>query len=472
MRVVNFMRSICLLTKFRSNSGSGSDQIWSIPVPVPVKFQFRSIYGRMVINCNVNKTEVICFHSDTPQLMPTNFTLENKTIQLTDHSKVLGVILDKNLTYKEHSSYVYNKVVYKWVNICRYCNRNWGLNQIVTIRLIRVLIFSSLFYGSIVWMNSGNMKAINSLWYKLSKSAVGPIFNVNSSLLEVILGTPPLEIQNRIITVKHFFFSFFFGTKTKKKEKTVKHYLKCVADQHDNHQDKHLSYILNELAARSSAAENHLRMVFKFLEWKIKIRPEVFSGYDQYIVEKNMFDQFPSLSKESCFYSKELMKKYTEYLWDITLKSQLQLDGQTRIPKVSCDPIEIPIGTNREEEIKFLSMFYKNNLLNGLLFTVEWEKCPSPLCECQLDDQTAFHILTSCEKVDADIREVIILMLLLGNDMASADALAADNISLLNCSRDELFVQQCLKALKTSSLQLRTRITLLKKGQMCGQPKP
>ena len=214
-----------------------------------------------------------------------------------------------------------------------------GLNQIVTIRLNRVLIFSSLFYGSIVWMNNGNMKAINSLWYKLSKSAVGPIFNVNSSLLEVILGTPPLEIQNRIMTVKH--------------------YLKCVTDQDDNHQDKHLSFILNELAARNFAVENHIRKVFKFLEWKTKIRPEVFSGYDQYIVEKNMFDQFPSLSKKACFYSKELMKKYTEYLWDITLKSQLQLDGQTRIPKVSCDPINIPIGTNREEEVKFLSVFYK-----------------------------------------------------------------------------------------------------------------
>ena len=292
------------------------------------------------------------------------------------------------------------------------------------------------------------MKAINSLWYKLSKSAVGPIFNVSSSLLEVILGTPPLEIQNRIITVKH--------------------YLKCVTDQHDNHQDKHLSFILDELAARNSAVESHIQKVFKFLEWKIKIRPEVFSGYDQYIVEKNMFDLFPSLSKKACFYTKELMKKYAEYLWDITLKSQLQLDGQTRIPKVSCDPIKIPIGTSREEEVKFLSMFYKNNLLNGFLFTVEREKCPSPLCECQLDDQTAFHILTSCEKVDADI----IIMLLLGNDVASADALAADNISLLNCSRDELFVQQCLKALKTSSLQLRTRITLTEKSQMCGQPKP
>ena len=124
-----------------------------------------------------------------------------------------------------------------------------------------------------------------------------------------------------------------------------------------------------------------------------------------------MFDQFPSLSKKACFYSKELMKKYTEYQWDITLKSQLHLDGQTRTPKVSCNPIKIHIGTSREEEFKFLSMFYKNNLLNGFLLTVEREKCLSPLCKCQLDDQTAFHILTSCEKVDANIREDIILMM-------------------------------------------------------------
>ena len=215
--------------------------------------------------------------------MPTSFALGNKTIKLTDHSKVLDVILDKNLTFKEHSSYVYNKLVYKWVNICQYCNRNWGLNQIVTIRIIRVLIFSSLFYGSIIWMNSGNMMAINSLWYKLSKAAVGPVLYVSSSLLEIILGTPPLEIQSRIIIVKH--------------------YLKCVTDQQDRRQDKHLSFILDELAVRNSVVENHIKKVFRFLEWKMDIWPKAFSSYDQCIV-KNMFDQFPSLTTNACLYSK------------------------------------------------------------------------------------------------------------------------------------------------------------------------
>ena len=63
-------------------------------------------------------------------------------------------------------------------------------------------------------------------------------------------------------------------------------------------------------------------------------------------------------------------------------------------------------------------------------------------------------------------------MLLLGNDVATANLLVADNISLLNCSGDEMFVQKCLQALKTSSLKLNSKLTLSKKGHISGQPKP
>ena len=90
-------------------------------------------------------------------------------------------------------------------------------------------------------------------------------------------------------------------------------------------------------------------------------------------------------------------------------------------------------------------MFYKSKLLNRFLFTVEKEKCPLALCECLLllEDQAAFHILTSCAQVDADIKEDIISLQLLGN-VASAEALVADNITLESCSIDEMFVQQRL----------------------------
>ena len=53
---------------------------------------------------------------------------------------------------------------------------------------------------------------------------------------------------------------------------------------------------------------------------------------------------------------------------------------------------------------------------------------------------SSFHILTSFAQVDADIREDIISLLLLGNDVASAEALVADNVTLKSCSIDEMFV--------------------------------
>ena len=53
---------------------------------------------------------------------------------------------------------------------------------------------------------------------------------------------------------------------------------------------------------------------------------------------------------------------------------------------------------------------------------------------------SGFHILTSFVQVDADIRKDIISLLLLGNDVASAEALVADNVALKSCSIDEMFV--------------------------------
>ncbi len=66
---------------------------------------------RMIVNCDANKTELICFYSNTPELLPTSFSLGMKSVLLKDHSKVLGVVIDKNLNFKEQSKAVYNKLI-------------------------------------------------------------------------------------------------------------------------------------------------------------------------------------------------------------------------------------------------------------------------------------------------------------------------------------------------------------------------
>ena len=87
---------------------------------------------RMVINCQKNKTEIICFNS--PECKPPqSFKLGEDEIHTVTSSKVLGVILDKDLNYEEHSKSVHKNLLYKWISTCKYSNRNWGFNQKVLV---------------------------------------------------------------------------------------------------------------------------------------------------------------------------------------------------------------------------------------------------------------------------------------------------------------------------------------------------
>ena len=108
-------------------------------------------------------------------------------------------------------------------------------------------MFPTLFYGSLIWMTDSNMTEIERLWGKIAKTAVGAIFNVNHCILEVILGVVPLQIQNQMIKLKHF--------------------LKAITVESGS--DNYLEFIRLESEEGNSAVTSTVRLVFKFLEWKM-----------------------------------------------------------------------------------------------------------------------------------------------------------------------------------------------------------
>ena len=199
---------------------------------------------RMVINCDVNKTEIICFNTYESAALPSSLSLGGKPIYLTNQTKVLGVTLDNKMCFQQHSKNVYNNLVYRWISMSRYANRNWGMNQAVIIRLVRTILSSTLFYGSIVWINNSNLGDIQKLWYRVLKAAVGAVFNAHSAVLEVIVGMPPIQIMERIIAIKHYLKSF-----------------------HDK-DDIHFQFIRTQIMGSNPKILGHLRDVKKFLQWK------------------------------------------------------------------------------------------------------------------------------------------------------------------------------------------------------------
>ena len=404
---------------------------------------------RMVVNCNRNKTELICFNKI--QLTQDFLLLGQNKIFFTDSSKVLGVTIDKRLDFKDHSKDVYNRLLGKWVMMSKYSSRNWGMNQEVTVRILKTIMFSSLFYGSMVWMKEDNTRELNGLIYKMSKSALGAVFHVSQVNTEVILGLPPFWIVNKV--------------------NSVKHYLKLIGNQPEAYKDSLILYIQEEITLKkNSTIVSQIKEVFQYLKWKLEVAPGDLSELDKDIVYRSDIDRFQDLSMEGCKYSRSIMTKYTEKLWQQSVNNRLQLEGETRYPIVNCSPLKVPYGTTREEEVKIISLFYKNNLLSGFLYKVQRELCPSPMCACGTAEQSAFHIAVDCPLSQEDKIEEILALLA----KANSDNLVKDEITLLNCSRQPAFVAHCLKVARCSKLNLRTNIILLKPTRSAdnGDPQP
>ena len=160
---------------------------------------------RIIINCDPGKTELICFstaENDT-SLLPDSVMIGSSRVLFVNQTKVLGLIIDKDLSYKEHGKSIHQKMLARWVDICKCTNRNWGFKQHVLVKLIETLISTCIQYAGFVWINHHSIKEVEKLWYKMIKSTIGAVFNVKQSTGEIILGIPPITVSSKIHSIKH-----------------------------------------------------------------------------------------------------------------------------------------------------------------------------------------------------------------------------------------------------------------------------
>ena len=134
------------------------------------------------------------------------------------------------------------------------------------------------------------MTDINKLWYRVSKAAVGAVFNVHGAILEVILGVPPLQTSGRIILIKH--------------------YLKVLYDSDDIHFD----FVRTQLNEMNPTMLCHLREVQKFLQWKAEHFKTEVQACDLGEINHRNLDHILLLSPKTYKYTKGMMQQFTELL--------------------------------------------------------------------------------------------------------------------------------------------------------------
>ena len=395
---------------------------------------------RMVINCNPNKTEVMCFNTaeGDRSLIPPQFYIGEQVIKIVEETKVLGLTLDSKLSFVAHSNSVYKSLCHRWVTICQLTNRNWGLSQAVLVRLAQTLFLSKMCYAGIVWLRGNQTVKIEKLWYKMLKTATGAVFNISCTRAEVILGIPPLRTVNKVNTIKHYLKMNIF----KQKDDMLKGFI-----------------TKNLLLGRDAnvTLRSEMKDVYLFLEWKVKQSTIIYSQGDTSIIVSKDFAAFENLSTKICCYSKGEMISFTEYLWQRSLDNISQMNGEPCAPTVSCKRLKIPSNTERHIEVKLMSLFYPNNLMNNFVNKKFPSLAPSPMCICQKERETPFHIIFECELVQENLRQELYSKV----DVNLVQCRSEDGCDVLvSLSRDEKFVSGCVEIIQSGVHKLRKDIIL------------
>ena len=308
---------------------------------------------RLKINCQKNKTEVICFNTaeKNENMVPKMFQFDKKTIHLVEKTKVLGLIIDKDLSFEHHTEETLKLLNLTWVDICKYSSREWGFNVHTMVQLIKTMFIPKLQYAGHIYLTENNLAKIKKLWYKIVKTSIGAILNVSLAVAEIILGLPPLEIQTKINRIKHFLKLNIHPSPDDLYKQTIK-----------NSYDPHCK--------SPPLLHNSLKEVFQFLDWKLEHFPLQFSDSDKNIISSSAFDRFGELSVKSCSYTPTIINRYTENLWSNSLKNKYQFEGYSRFPNPKCSPVPIPQGIPRDLEVKMLNFLYKHNITNSFLYTI------------------------------------------------------------------------------------------------------
>ena len=274
------------------------------------------------------------------------------------------------------------------------------------------------------------------------------MFNVNSRLSELILGTPPIEILNNMNVIN-------------------KHFLKIimVAKQHPegNSNNCLLMHIKSLCLSESipSALYRQLKLSYEFLNWKFKCTPEQFTAADKQIISELEYSSYHLLSAKSCTYAKQMFKQFLEICWQKSITNYFMAEGYHQLPKAVMDPLAFPDGTTRETEVLVISLFYYNNLLNGSLHRLYPTIYKSPLCDCGKGVQDNYHVLLECKAKSKDSNNFIFeLKACFAKNNEVRDAGYHTNIQFLNASRDALTLKLMVKRITVLSNTLRKAISL------------
>ena len=235
--------------------------------------------NKLVINCDINKTEAIILKTDNPTNVNNIPELEinGKHINYVKQTKVLGIILDENLEFEQHALQKLKDCNKKWGVITKSTNRRHGLNVRSLTLLLKTMVLTKIHYAAPLWLYT-NLHQFKSFWNNAIMKITGAMLFPPRDITEIALQLPPMDIQLDLLTVKFL--------------------CKCLTAN-----DNMASIVYQVEGSLSTYFHKQLRAIRNFISWRLKNSTP----------PRNI--ELLKIGRNILIYTKELIINYEEHIW-------------------------------------------------------------------------------------------------------------------------------------------------------------
>ena len=287
---------------------------------------------RLKVNCG--KTDSIFFNS-----FPTNLLISNEAINIVSETKVLGLFVDKNLSFSKQRDISKATISRKWNLLVPYIHN--GLLPRATKTILSTVILPKVCYNLFLWDKS------DFSIHKYMKDLSGCIFTPSTLTLHKLTNIKPFEIRK-----KAEIFSL----------------CRLAAA------DSTLNYILS--LNKSKLQKQILCCLAKLLGRRFDHKSIKIDHFSRYTIKK-------VLAKEE----KSLWKTHTQYDYNSTgLLGSLERDFLDKHP--------IPLHVSRKLVGLLCGLLTGQIQLQAHLYNLRLTFTPT--CSCLMEDETVHHYIFSC----------------------------------------------------------------------------
>ena len=336
--------------------------------------------NKLVVNCGVNKTEAIIMktgNESSEDYDPPELKINSRTIRYVRSTKVLGLILDDELSFRQHAEKKLKECNKKWGLITRSTNRNHGLNVRSLTLLLKTTTLTKLHYAAPLWL-ANNLNVYTSFWNKVIMKISGAMLNPHRETVELYLHLPPLEIQLQALTVKFL--------------------CKCLTAQ-----DFVTSTLLQVEGSLQTEFHNQLSAIRNFLAWK-----------NSPTVRSREIELTHQSVAELAMYTKMEIQEYQQKIWLDRINNRIQIRIHTsandeRLLNIineirrthtilDKDNLIFNHNTTKGEDSVILDYIHGNSFLFGnIRGSRDQQEAPCYFCQEQYDSPQ--HQLLHCEEL-------------------------------------------------------------------------